>query len=179
NSALSVTDLSLELRRKALALAVSAAFAQSAYALPTGGAVVSGQSTITTPTTTSMVVNQGTVKSIINWQGFNTSAGETVRVAMPGGGSALYRVADPVSFYGQLSSNGQIFLSSPGGLLFGAGSLVDVGGIVATTLSMSNADYLAGRYVFSNPGGAGGVVNNGTINAPNGYAALLGPQVTN
>src|SRR5688572_20125935 len=142
-------DLSAQMRRNALALAVSAAFAQGAYALPTGGVVVSGQSTITTPSTTSMVVNQGTTKSIINWQGFNTTAGESVRVTMPGGGKALYNVADPVSFHGSLSSNGQIFLSSPGGLLFGAGSLVDVGGLVATTLSMSNADFNAGRYVFN------------------------------
>src|SRR5687767_9088420 len=115
-------DLSAQMRRNALALAVSAAFTQGAYALPTGGVVVSGQSTITTPTTTSMVVNQGTTKSIINWQGFNTTAGESVRVTMPGGGKALYNVADPVNFHGSLSSNGQIFLSSPGGLLFGAGS---------------------------------------------------------
>src|SRR5688572_433979 len=173
-------DLSAQLRRNALALAVSAAFAQGAYALPTGGVVVSGQSTITTPTTTSMVVNQSTVKSIINWQGFNTTAGETVRVAMPGGGAALYRVADPVSFYGQLSSNGQIFLSSPGGLLFGAGSLVNVGSIVATTLSMSNADFNAGRYVFTNQGATGSVVNKGTIiTATGGYAALIGPNVSN
>src|SRR5688572_19468610 len=172
-------DLSAELRRKALAVAVSAAFAQGAYALPTGGVVVSGQSTITTPTTTSMVVNQGTVKSIINWQGFNTTAGESVRVTMPTGGSALYRVADPVSYYGALSSNGRIFLSSPGGLLFGAGSLVDVGSIVATTLSMSNADFNAGRYVFTNQGATGSVVNKGIITATGGYAALIGPNVSN
>jgi large exoprotein involved in heme utilization and adhesion len=42
-------------------------------------------------------------------------------------------------------------------VLFGAGSQVNVGGLVASTLSMSNADFMAGNHVFTGSGfGLGG-----------------------
>ena len=169
------------LRRHSVALAVSAAFAlpQFAYALPTGGTVVSGSSTITQPNATTLAITQGTTRSAVNWLGFNTASGESVIVTQPGGGTALYRVASPVEFYGRLSATGQIFLSSPTGVYFAPGANIDVGGLVATTLSMSQADFDAGRNVFTNTGATGSVINNGSISAPNGYVALLGPQVTN
>ncbi|MBL8526861.1 MAG: autotransporter-associated beta strand repeat-containing protein, partial [Burkholderiales bacterium] len=76
--------------------------------------------------------------------------------------------------------NGQVFVLNPNGVLFGPGAQVDVGGIVASTLGLSDADFLAGRYTFANGGGAGSVVNRGTIRAADGgYVALLAPQVTN
>ena len=169
------------LRKRALAVAVGAAFSAPylAYALPTGGEVVSGSSTISQTNPSTLAITQSTSKSIINWQGFNTSSGESVLVTQPAGGMALYRVFSPVEFYGNLTANGQIFLSSPFGVLFGAGSSVNVGGLTATTLSISNEDFNSGHYVFSNSGSAGSVVNQGTLVAPNGYVALLGPQVSN
>ena len=88
------------LRRHALAAAISAAFAlpHAAYALPSGGQVVSGSSTITQTNPSTLSINQTTVRSGINWQGFNTSSGESVIVTQPTGGVALYRVASPVEF---------------------------------------------------------------------------------
>src|SRR6185436_19794007 len=88
-------------------------------------------------------------------------------------------VASPVEFYGRLSANGQVFLSSPTGVYFAPGASIDVGGLVATTLSMKQADFDAGRNIWSNVGATGSVINNGSISAPNGYVALLGPQVAN
>ena len=80
---------------------------------------------------------------------------------------------------GNLSANGQVFLLNPNGVLFGAGAHVDVGGIVASTLGLSDADFLAGRYTFSGSG-SGSVLNRGTIRAADGgYVALVGPRVAN
>jgi len=63
-------------------------------------------------------------------------------------------------------------------VLFGAGSQVNVGGLVASTLGMSNADFMAGRHVFTGSGGS--VVNKGNLNAgQGGYLALLAPEVRN
>src|SRR5260221_7725834 len=124
--ALSETNLSLELRRKALAIAVSAAFAQSAYALPTGGTAEVGSMVITTPTTNSMVITHSTTQNIDRFSSFNTTPGESVRVNFTNGGSAFYKVGDPVSFYGALRSNGKIFLSIPSCLLAGRPSLRDL-----------------------------------------------------
>ncbi len=73
-----------------------------------------------------------------------------------------------------------MFILNPNGVLFGAGSQVNVGGLVASTLSMSNADFMAGNHVFTGSGGSGSVVNQGTLTAANGgYIALLAPEVRN
>jgi len=57
-----------------------------------------------------------------------------------------------------------------------------VGGLVATTLNLSDADLLAGRYVFDSSSRSvdGAVVNKGSLTAAQGgYIALLAPEVRN
>jgi hypothetical protein len=57
---------------------------------------------------------------------------------------------------------------------------VNVGGIVATTHDMSDADFMAGSTTFNRNGATGSVVNDGTITTSlNGYIALLAPEVRN
>ena len=80
--------------------------------------------------------------------------------------------------YGNLSANGQVFLVNPGGILFGSGESVNVGGLVASTLNITDANFMAGKYIFSSPGG-GTVVNQGAINADGDYVALLGTNISN
>src|SRR5688572_16695249 len=81
--------------------------------------------------------------------------------------------------FGKLTSNGQIFISNQNGVLFGASARVDVGALFATSLSIKDQDFMAGRYNFYNEGSAGSVVNEGNIITANGYTALVGPQVRN
>src|SRR5207249_4215406 len=75
-----------------------------------------------------------------------------------------------------------IVLINPSGILFSAGSRVDVGALTASTLNMSNQDFLAGHYRFTqDPAFANAaVVNQGVITAgPGGYVALLGAATRN
>src|SRR5207249_4117067 len=75
-----------------------------------------------------------------------------------------------------------IVLINPSGILFSAGSRVDVGALTASTLNMSNQDFLAGHYRFTqDPAFANAaVVNQGVITAgPGGYVALLGAAARN
>ena len=74
-----------------------------------------------------------------------------------------------------------MFLLNPNGVLFGAGSQVDVGGIVASTLALSDDDFLAGRFTLSPTGTSKGLVlNRGTIRASDGgYVAFAGTNVAN
>lgn len=153
-----------------------------ALAAPTGGQVVSGQATIVQPNASTTQINQTTNKAILDWQKFSIARGETVIFNQPGASSvALNRVlgGDPSQIFGTLKANGSVFLVNPGGVLFAPGANVSVGGLVGSTLGISNADFNAGNYRFANGGNAGTVVNQGTINANGGYVALLAPKVGN
>ena len=56
---------------------------------------------------------------------------------------------NPSQILGALQSNGKVFLINPNGIVFGAGSRVDVNGLVASSLNLSDADFLAGNLKFS------------------------------
>ncbi|MDF3163788.1 YDG domain-containing protein [Pseudomonas proteolytica] len=156
-----------------------------ASGLPTGGQVVLGNGQILTPDQQQMVINQTTQKLAIDWQSFNIGADKKVTFVQPGKDSvALNRVvgSDGSKIMGQLNANGQVFLVNPNGVLFGKGSSVDVGGLVASTLDITNSDFAAGNYKFQGKGSAdnASVVNQGTLKAGDGGAvALLGGTVSN
>src|SRR6185503_15525961 len=156
------------------------AFGSGAHALPAGGAVSAGTATIAvTPGRTT--INQSSQNAAINWQSFSIGRTEAVQFVQPGSSSvALNRVLgpDPSSILGSLSANGKVFLVNPNGILFGQGAQVNVGGLVASTRGIADADFMAGRYRFTGQG-SGSVINQGTINADGGYVALLGASVSN
>ena len=132
-----------------LSFAICLGFSGAALAAPQGGTVVAGQATITQPTPISQVINQTTNKAIIDWKSFSIASGEKVRFNQPSTSAVtLNRVTgyDPSYILGEMSSNGKIFLVNPYGVVFGAGARVDVGGLVASTLSIANSDFLASRY---------------------------------
>lgn len=152
----------------------------SAYALPAAGVVSAGNATITGSTNT-LTINQSSQNAAINWQSFSIGQNEGVQFVQPNSNSvALNRVLgpDPSSIFGGLSANGKVFLVNPNGVLFGAGAQVNVGGLVASTLNLTDANFMSGNYKFSGAGG-GAVINQGSINADGGYVALLGANVSN
>ncbi len=153
-----------------------------ALAGPTGGTVVSGDIHITNPDAVTTIIDQATHSGIVNWQTFSIASDEYVRFNLPSVSAAiLNRVlgGSPSEILGQLSSNGRVFLVNPGGVLFGAGAQVDVGGLVASTLDIGNQDFLDGRYVFAGTGN-GAVVNDGNIHvADGGFVVLTAAQVAN
>jgi filamentous hemagglutinin family protein len=165
---------------KALTFSIMLAFGANGYALPTGGAVSAGGASIAGGSGTT-TITQTTQNVAINWQSFSIGQTEAVTFVQPNSSSvALNRVlgSDPSSIMGSLSANGKVFLLNPNGILFGNGAQVNVGGLVASTLGLADADFMAGRYNFTG-GGNGTVLNQGTINAPGGYVALLGANVSN
>jgi filamentous hemagglutinin family protein len=154
----------------------------AANALPTGANVVAGQASVA-QNGSQMTVNQGSSKAIIDWNSFNIGSGAAVQFIQPSTSAvALNRViaGDASQIQGRLSANGQVWLVNPNGVVFGQGSKVDVGGLVASTLNISNEDFLAGKAVFSRNGATSSVVNRGEITAADGgQVALLAPTVRN
>jgi filamentous hemagglutinin family protein len=166
----------------ALSGAMMLAFATAGHASgPTGGVVTSGAGNISTNGSYTRI-NQTTSNLIVDWNSFSIGAGDTVQFVQPGSTSvALNRVlgADPSVILGNLTANGNVFLINPNGILFGNGASVNVGGLVASTMRISNADFLAGHYAFTGAG-PGSVVNKGRIHAVDGgYVALIGRNVNN
>ncbi|MDP3840811.1 MAG: filamentous hemagglutinin N-terminal domain-containing protein, partial [Methylococcales bacterium] len=81
---------------------------------------------------------------------------------------------------GRINANGQVYLVNPNGVVFSKTAQVDVGGLVATTHNIKDADFIAGKNHFTQDGASGTVANHGTINVPNGgVVALIGEQVSN
>src|SRR5487761_2613839 len=165
---------------KGLALSLMLAFGSNVDAGPTGGVVSAGSANITSGVGTT-TINQASQNVAINWQSFSIGQGEAVRFVQPNSSSvALNRVlgSDPSSILGSLSANGKVFLLNPNGILFGQGAQVNVGGLVASTLKLSDSDFMAGKYNFAGASTAP-ILNQGSINADGGYVALLGANVSN
>lgn len=158
------------------------AYAPSGLANPTGAQVVAGGVTVSAPSASQMNITQSTANAIVNWNTFSIGSGEAVNIAQPSAQAALLnRVVgnNPSTIAGSLRANGKVFLVNPAGVLFSAGSSVSVGSLVASTLNIADADFLAGNFHFVGHSTAA-VRNAGTITAANGgTVALLGGTVSN
>jgi len=137
-----------------------------AGALPSGGNVVAGSGSISTAGNT-MTITQSTPKMAVNWNSFSVGQGNSVNFVQPSSSSvALNQVlgSDVSVIQGAINANGQIFLLNPNGVLFTPTSQVNVGGIVASTLSMSSSNFMKGNYHLSGAN-SNAVVNQGNITA--------------
>lgn len=128
--------------------------------------------------------------AIINWGNFNTSSTQSITFNQYLNGdlssvsAVLNRISSgavPTQFNGALNANGRVFIVNPAGVIFGAGSTVNVTQLVASGLNMSDDAFAAvladssNRMVFE--GGQGEVRNLGAISADSVY--LIGKKVTN
>lgn len=158
------------------------ALAIDANTLPTGGVPSAGAVTIAQSGNT-LNVDQISQRAAINWQSFSVGANATVNFNQPNTSAViLNRVVGNESsvIAGALNANGQVFVLNSNGVLFARGAQVNVGGLVASTLGMSDADFMAGNATFTSTGSRASVINLGTITtADGGYAALIGNQVKN
>lgn len=156
-------------------------FTHPVLANPSNPTVVNGVVGFETKGNTLTITN--TPNAIINWQGFSINVGEITRFIQQNGASAvLNRVTgqDPSKILGTLQSNGRVFLINPNGITFGHGATIDVGGLIASTLKLSDADFLAGKYNFTDGANAGALKNEGTINTGvGGQVYLIAPDIQN
>ena len=213
------------IRRRRLALALVSAMAMPGAAmaqsgcfdcLPMYGEVVSGSATsnmttggVIRPNTdlnsNTMTITQTTKGAIIDWGSFNIGEGYGVTFDQQFGTTSvtLNRVVgfgyggSPSFIDGTLTSNGNVFIINPAGITFGSGAQINVGGIVASTLDISNADFntgvASGRFQFTpapfvdtddngTPDAyvAGEIYNSGTITtAQGGTVAFVGSSLGN
>jgi len=160
----------------------------SAFALPSAPNIVGGANAadiLTDANNRLTSINQKAGKLIINWNDFSIGRDERVIFNQPSSDAvALNRVVGNSNseIEGQLLANGRVFLVNPNGVLFGKNAQVNVGGLVATTHSITDQQFLApgNSYTFTDSHVPNAVVNQGTLTAAqNGSITLLGGQVRN
>ena len=172
--------------RKGLYIAVAAiaqTLAGNTYAGPEGGNVTGGTGTITTSGNTT-TINQTTQNMAIDWNSYNVGVDERVEYIQPDSTSvSLNRITSysGSEIQGRIDANGQVILMNPNGVFFSSTAVVNVGGLLATGLTIDPADFMNGESTFSVLDGTDGVViNNGLINAASGGSvALVGQRVEN
>lgn len=146
------------LARVALGLALAGAGgAQAAPAMPApnavplpssgarpfvfSGSVLGGQpSTAMVGSTNTMTINTLSRTLGLNWDKFNIGSDAAVIFNQPDATSrVLNRIwdSDPSVIVGRLTANGEIYLINQNGILFGDGAQVNVGGLVASALNLS------------------------------------------
>jgi filamentous hemagglutinin family protein len=172
------------LARAALAVMLLAAATPAwSQKLPTGGSVTAGGATIVQPNSSTLNINQSTGQAIINWNSFSVGQGGTVNFNQPNSSSAtLNRVtgSTPSWIAGTINAPGTVLLVNPNGIEISRSGVVNAGSFAASTLNITDSDFLSGHYSFSGNGGSAGIINNGRINVSDGgFAALLGGQVAN
>jgi filamentous hemagglutinin family protein len=159
-------------------------FAQGlpAGTLPTGWNVTSGSATITQNGNT-LNINQTSQQAIANFATFNVGAGALVDIRQINSSAALLaRVTggDPSLIQGQIRADGALWLINQAGIMVGPGARIDVARFIASSLNVSDSDFLAGRLHFKGIGTPGDVHNAGTINtASGGSIYLVGANVVN
>lgn len=200
----------LQLRPLALSLVCAGAAPAMAQVLPMGFTPIAGGVTMTQGTGVMNIV-QPLQRGIVNWQSFSIGANGVVSISQPSTSAVLLNrvVGDGMSIQASridgtlrttLASNpnlpgGSVFLINPSGIVFGKGSSVSVGGLVASTLDIANSNFMpAGsedkaigrneQLLFFGPEGSMAQVKveggaSITTTSPNGTVALLGGVVRN
>jgi len=123
-----------------LPLSIHAAIQNNA--LPTGGTVTAGTAQIVQNGNT-LNIHQNSQNLSSNWNTFNIGQDATVNFNQPNQSSvAINHVLDSNAsqIMGRLNANGQVFLLNPNGVVFSKTAQVNVGGIVASTLNLTDQD---------------------------------------
>ncbi|WP_322516790.1 filamentous hemagglutinin family protein [Rhodopseudomonas palustris] len=162
---------------------------------PTRGVDASGQ--------TQIGIRQTSAQAILNWNSFNVGARTTLTFDQQGNSSwvALNRVTSataPSQILGQIKADGQVYVINQSGIIFGGGSQINVGSLIAATAGITDSQFLTnGIYStlsgstytpsFTAAGGKVVVESGATIGTPSpssvtlggGYVLMIGSQVEN
>jgi filamentous hemagglutinin family protein len=149
---------------------------------PQGEVVVGGAAGFNRPDAATLIVNQNTDRAVINWNSFSIANGELTRFVQPSSSSAvLNRVvtANPSAIYGTLQANGNVYLINPGGVLVGAGGVVNTASFVASTHDINTEEFMKGGQLNFKGNSDASVINEGNITAREGDVFLIAKEVEN
>ncbi|WP_454629937.1 filamentous haemagglutinin family protein [Bradyrhizobium cenepequi] len=150
-----------------------------------------------------VTVTQTESKAILTWQTFNVGAKTDLRFDQQGNRNwvALNRVTGstaPSQILGNISADGSVYVINRNGIIFGAGSQVNVGSLIASTAGITDTQFLnngiysaqsGANYLPSFTGATGQItVEAGasietaapsSVTSGGGFVLLMGSQVAN
>jgi len=119
--------------------------------LPVGFDLQSGEASVSYEGN-DLTIEQNSAKAVIDWQSFNIGRNASTHFDQQGNAdwAALNRIhqESPSQILGQLSADGKIYLVNQNGILFGPESQVNVHSLTASTLNISNENFLANNLSF-------------------------------
>jgi|GEM_PF-1331995 len=159
---------------------------------PAAPVIQQGAATFSGLGTGDLTVTQTSTRALIDWQHFNIGKNAQVTFDQQNGNAsiAINRVTgagvDPTQIMGKLTANGTVIILDGNGVVFGSGSVIDVGGIVAATGNLANStDFMNGvPFQIENTDAKkadAAIINNSTnisIRSA-GLAAFVAPVVQN
>lgn len=151
----------------------------ASFALPQGGEV-SGEVEITR-LAKELHVTTGAPRAAIDWKSFSIAQDEAVRFMQPSADSAVLNnvISGSIShLMGTLESNGHVYIVNPNGIIIGKDALINVHSLIASTLKITNEDFLAGNNHFTGAEKSK-VINLGTLRANGGDIHVISYQIDN
>ncbi len=175
------------------------AFSLDNLATPTGESVAGGSVTFERPAQGRLNIDQSTDRAVINWERFDIGQKATTEIRQPGTSSltvnrVVGRDADPTRILGTLrtrlrdangnvtgKTGGAVMVLDRNGVLFGKGSVIDVGSIIVSTGEIANADLMDGdgRFSFTDFGDGAIEMHGKMTFAEAGVGAFVAPVVRN
>lgn len=145
-----------------------------------GATIVNGTVSFDQPDASTLNINNSS-GAIIDWEAFSIDAGKNTRFIQESANSrVLNRVTGTSStdILGQLSSNGKVYLINPNGIVFGSNASVETAGLVASTLAISNSDFITEKDRFN--GTTGKITNQANLSmSGDGNLILIAPNIEN
>jgi len=127
-------------------------------------------------------ITTGSTRTVINWQQFGIDQGATVNFVQPSAtSSVLNRVTGAHGSYinGLLTSNGGIYLINPHGIIIGRHGVIRVADFFASTLPLTDAEFLAGTDMHLKGISEAAIENWGKIEAIGGDIHLIARKIVN
>ena len=170
--------------------------------VPCGGAACSGAATawvtsgnaLASQTDRALNITQTTDNVVLNWAAFNIGADSAVTFDQPSASAvAVNRIyqADPSTIFGALDANGRVYLINQNGILFGEGSTINVGALIASSLDITPAALdrgIARAFEARQPAFRAGATGAGSIvvgegasitTRDGGQVLMFAPKITN
>jgi filamentous hemagglutinin family protein len=166
-----------------LLLSGQASYAIDPNTLPTGYQSVAGNVGFSQVGNNVLNITTGANSSIANFDTFSVGSNATVNISQPGNNSFLLGKVLGGSLSqidGTIAGTGNFFLLNPAGVLLSRTASINLNSFLASTLNITNQDFLNGNFVFRALNGipTGAIVNDGLINASSSVV-FLGNAIKN